>query len=119
MQKYRLSYLLPTYFLHISFISFISFIILFIGCNGSKNTDGTSFVLGQIQTVNNEPFAVLAVINDTSVYLLDCNDEIHQTLYKNQGKSAKVYYSSMYKNDEGLKVLKAVNVEILDEQDSN
>jgi hypothetical protein len=68
--------------------------------------------------VNNEPFAVLAVINDTSVYLIDCNDEIHKTLYSNQGKSAKIYYSSMYKNNEGLKVLNAVNAEILDEKES-
>jgi hypothetical protein len=112
MQKYTLSSLLPTHFPPVLLISFISFIILFIGCSGSENADGTSFVTGEIQMVNNEPFAVLAVVNDTTVYLIDCPDEIRELLYNNQGRSAKIYYNSIHKNEEGLKVLKALNVEL-------
>ena len=81
--------------------------------------DGTSFVIGQIQMVSNEPFAKLALINDESLYLLDCSEDVYKMLYNSQGKSAKIYYSGMYKNDEGLKVLKAINAEILTGQDSN
>jgi uncharacterized protein YcfL len=116
MQKYILSSLLPTSLLRFFVISFFIFLA---GCTGSKDMDGTSFVIGQIQMVSNEPFANLALINDASLYLLDCNEDVYKMLYNNQGKSVKIYYSSMYKNDEGLKVLKTINAEILTGPESN
>lgn len=116
MQKYSLSSLLPTSLL-LFFI--ISFFILLTGCTGSKDMDGTSFVIGQIQMVSNEPFAKLALINDATLYLLECDEDVYKMLYYNQGKSAKIYYNSMYKNDEGLKVLKTTNAEILAGPESN
>jgi hypothetical protein len=116
MQKYSLSSLLPTFLLQFFFISFF---ILLAGCAGSKDMDGTSFVIGQIQMVSNEPFAKLALINDASLYLLDCNEDVYKMLYNSQGKSAKIYYSSMYKNDEGIKGLKTINAEILTGPESN
>ncbi|HVO73665.1 MAG TPA: hypothetical protein VMT35_06555 [Ignavibacteriaceae bacterium] len=115
MQKYSLSSLLPIYLLQLFFISSI---ILLSGCSSSKDTDGTSFVTGQIQMVSNEPFAKLGLVNDATLYLLDCSKEMDEILYNNQGKFAKIYYSSVNKNDEGIKVLKVVNAEILTGRDS-
>ncbi len=103
-------------------LNIISLLFLFntlIGCSAAGNSAsdendkaGTNFVTGQILMVNNEPFARIAVITDKSVYLLDCPEEMRDALYQNQGRKAKVYYSSYSVNDESLKVLKVEKVEI-------
>jgi len=102
-------------------ISFsILLVILLIGCSASKNfasnendDNGTNFVTGQILMVNNEPFAKIAIVTDKSVYLLDIPEDVRKTLYQNQGRTAKVYYTGYSINDESIKVLKADKIEIM------
>ena len=93
----------------------ISLLFLFttlLGCSAESSTSNLNFITGQILMVNNEPFARVAIMTDTSVYLLDCPSEIEDTLYKNQGRTAKVYYNSIAINKESIKVLKVDKVEI-------
>jgi hypothetical protein len=105
-------------------ISTSSFLILFLGavlysCSSSsktslneKDSSGTNFVTGQILMVENEPFVKLALLSDSTVYLLECPDEMNNEIYKNQGKEAKVYYRKIFKNKESVKVLDVEKVEI-------
>lgn len=99
-------------------ISLLSALVILLGCSASKNSNsndqsGTNFVTGEILMVNNEPFAKIALINDTSLFLLDCSGKIRDALYNNQGKKAKIYYSSVSTNKEKIKVLKVDKVEII------
>ncbi len=102
----------------LNIISLLFLLLILLGCSTSENSassgqSGTNFVTGEILMVNNEPFARVALMNDTSLYLLDCSGEIKDTLYNNQGKKAKVYYSSVSTNNESIKVLKVDKVEII------
>ncbi|MEJ2105670.1 MAG: hypothetical protein P8X47_14010 [Ignavibacteriaceae bacterium] len=99
--------------------SILSAILLF-GCSASSNSasnendnNGTNFVTGQILMVNNEPFAKIAIVTDKAVYLLDIPEDVRKTLYQNQGRTAKVFYTSYTVNDESIKVLKADKIEIM------
>lgn len=83
--------------------------------NSGINESGTNFVVGQIQMVGNEPFTHLAVRNETSFYLLDCSGDVKDTVYNNQGRTAKIYFDKVTINDESIKVLKVDKVEILPE----
>ncbi len=103
-------------------ISFsILFSILLFGCSASNNStsnendkNGTNFVIGQILMVNNEPFSEVAIVTEKSVYLMDIPEDVRKTLYQNQGRTAKVYYTSYSINDESVKVLKADKIEIME-----
>lgn len=99
-------------------ISLLSSLVILLGCSASENSasddqSGTNFVTGELLMVNNEPFARIALMNDTSLFLLDCPDGIKDILYNNQGKKAKVFYSSVSTNQEKIKVLKVDKVEII------
>jgi hypothetical protein len=102
-------------------ISFsILFAILLFGCSASNSTsnenddNGTNFVTGQILMVNNEPFSRVAIVTEKSVYLMDVPEDVKKTLYQNQGRTAKVYYSGYSINDESVKVLKVDKIEIME-----
>ena len=99
-----------------------SFLLLFVNilcCSSQsdsvkeKDNSGTNFVTGKILMAQNEPFTELALVTDNSVYLLDCPDEIKEIIYNNQGKTAKVYYSNVSKNEESVRVLQVDKVEII------
>jgi hypothetical protein len=104
----------------IEIISLLYFIIILLGCSSSSDSslqgedeNGINFVTGEILMVNNEPFAKIALLNDKSLYLLDCPEDVGNILSKNQGKTAKVYYSSSSVNKESVKVLKVDKIEII------
>ena len=51
-----------------------------------------NFIIGQITVIGNEPFTELGVIvDDTTVFVLDCNKEIKEKLLKNQGENYKIF----------------------------
>ena len=99
-------------------ISTLLLFITLIGCSSSQNSSndesGLKFVTGEIFLVNNEPFARIAVMNDKSLYLLDCSGKIKDSLSNNQGRRAKIYYSSVSVNKQSIKVLKVDKVELLE-----
>ena len=102
----------------------ISLLILFtslFGCSASNKStsdendnNGTNFVTGQILMVNNEPFAKVALVTEKSVYLMDIPEDVRKTLYQNQGRTARVYYTGYSINDESVKVLKVDKIEIME-----
>ena len=94
---------------------FLSFFILFftVGCSSSKENTSDKTITGQIQMVNNEPFAELALRNDDGLFILDCTGEAKETIYNNQGRTAKIYFSSVSSNNMKQKVLKVDKVELM------
>jgi hypothetical protein len=82
-----------------------------------QNDSGATFVTGQILMAQNEPFAKLALVADSTVYLLNYPDEMKEPLMKNQGKIARVYYKSISKNTDSVNVLNVDKVEILNSKD--
>jgi hypothetical protein len=100
-------------------ISCLLSVINLLSCSSTDNSSlkdkdpGTKFVTGEIVMVGNEPFTRLALADDDSLYLMDCPDEIEEILYSNQGKTAKIFFSSTSTNKESFKVLKVEKVEIL------
>ena len=109
----------------IKIISLFIIIMLLSGCSTSKDSslqgedeNGIKFVTGEILMVNNEPFARIALLNDKSLFLLDCPEDVNNILSKNQGKTAKVYYSSSTINKESIKVLKVDKIEIVNGKSS-
>ncbi len=94
------------------FLSF--FVLLFtVGCSSSKNNMSEKTVTGQIQMVNNEPFAELALRNEDGLFILDCTGKAKETIYNNQGRTAKIYFSSISTNNMKQKVLKVEKVELI------
>lgn len=94
------------------FLSF--FVLLFtVGCSSSQNNLSGNTVTGQIQMVNNEPFAELALRNNNGLFILDCSGAVKDTIYYNQGKTAKIYFSSVATNKMNQKVLKVEKVELV------
>ena len=94
------------------FLSF--FVLLFtVGCSSSQNNLSGKTVTGQIQMVNNEPFTELALRNNNELFILDCSGAAKDTIYNNQGKTAKIYFSSVATNKMNQKVLKVEKVELL------
>jgi len=73
--------------------------------------NSSSAVEGKIVKVGNEPFTELAIqINDNSIYILDCNTELSDSLSNNQGESYKIYFNKKTKTDLGTKI-KVTSVE--------
>ena len=79
-----------------------------------NDNNGTNFVTGQILMVNNEPFAKVALVTEKSVYLMDIPEDVRKTLYQNQGRTARVYYTGYSINDESVKVLKVDKIELME-----
>lgn len=90
------------------------FIIIYaVGCDSSNmNMKGNS-VTGQIQMVNNEPFTELALRNKEGMFLLDCKGAVRDTIYNNQGRTAKIYFSKISTNKMNQKVLTVEKVELM------
>ena len=91
----------------------LAFIII-ISCSGQKienNMNSNSTVEGKIVKVGNEPFTELGIqINDTSIYVLECDDDLYDSLSSNQGEMYKVYFSKKTETEMGTKI-KVTNVE--------
>ncbi len=66
------------------------------GCFSHQDSLKAKFVVGQVVVVGNEPFTNLAVkINSTSTYVLKCDKETKELLWKNQGRIIKIFYDSV------------------------
>ena len=89
-------------------------LILIFSCSDKRignSTDSNSTIEGRIVKVGNEPFTKLAIqINDTTIYLLDCKDELADSLSNKQGEMYKVYFNKKIETELGTKVI-VTNVE--------
>ncbi|MCU7494868.1 MAG: hypothetical protein HF314_17395 [Ignavibacteria bacterium] len=87
------------------------FALLFVSCSSSKDSArGVKTVKGRVFVVGNSPFTRMALQTDsTTVYLLDCSDEIRKQLSSHQGKFAEVSYEDTVQTPQGktLKVIEA------------
>jgi len=87
---------------------------MIVSCSGQKienNMNSNSTVEGKIVKVGNEPFTELAIqINDTSIYILDCDDKLSDSLSSNQGEMYKIYFNKKTETDMGTKI-KVTNAE--------
>ena len=51
-----------------------------------------NFIIGQITVVGNEPFTELGImVDDTTVFVIDCSKEMKEALRKNQGQIYKLF----------------------------
>ena len=119
-------YILKKIMKNVSLVLSLSIILLLgniLSCSSQSeslkggNNSGTNYVKGKILMAQNEPFAKLALVTDSTVYLLNYSDEIKEILYNNQGKTAKVYYKSISRNEESINVLNVDKVEIVNSND--
>jgi len=63
-------------------------------CGCKKISAEEKIVKGYITVVGNEPFSKLAVkTNDDKVYILKCNKEMEDFLYRQQGNYYLIYFS--------------------------
>jgi hypothetical protein len=77
----------------------------------SSNAQEENTVKGAIAVVGNEPFTRLAIIvDDSTVYILDCSKELKKELLKNQGRKYAIEFSKSRKelDSEVITVEKAV-----------
>ncbi len=94
------------------FLAVLLIIPLINGCS-SKDSMESKSVVGEIEVVGNEPFINLAVkINPTNTYILNCNNETKELLFKNQGKMVKIFYDSV-DNDKVPKEIDVKKAEII------
>jgi hypothetical protein len=105
MKRYSL---IPTFFLAA---------LLYAGCCSSKTVFALpQKMVGEIMVVGNEPFTRLAVRAETGeLYLINCNEEIRQSLLSHQGKLAELFYNELQKKSSGNE-LKIIKVNILSRQ---
>lgn len=91
------------------------FAILLIGCtkenvkhtttSAAKNFLNNNVIEGQITVVGNEPFTELGLmVNDSTVYMLDCSKEIKNTLLKNQGSFYKIFFTKKTESKNGIRL---------------
>ncbi len=77
----------------------------------SSDIDNNAFVEGRITVVGNEPFTQLGLsVNDSIVFLLDCNKKLKENLLHNQGQFYKIQFSERKETENGT-MLKVVNSE--------
>ncbi|MCP5061995.1 MAG: hypothetical protein GY936_05970 [Ignavibacteriae bacterium] len=101
----------------------ILFIVSLMSCSSEKvnyeekvqhkTSVKKSFIIGQIAVVGNEPFTELGlIVNDTTVYTLDCNKELKETLLKNQGQNYKIFIKDgiKYETKNKLSVIAAEKI---------
>lgn len=80
-----------------------------INKTASNNPDSNQTVEGNITVVGNEPFTHLGLsVNDSIVYLLDCNKDLEKNLMQNQGRFYKIQYNEKKETENGI-MLKVVN----------
>lgn len=75
-------------------LSIFSSLIVSSCCSCKNVATDKNVVKGYITVVGNEPFAKLAIkTDDDKIYILSCNKELENELYKQQGN----YYSITFK----------------------
>jgi len=71
----------------------------------------SNYYNGRITTVGNEPFTKLGlIINDSTIYILKCDNNTQNKLMMNQGKSFKVFYDNKI-DSIGTTVLNVIKIE--------
>ncbi len=61
--------------------------------SNSKTNTKDVFYEGKITVVGNEPFSKLGLmVNDSTIYILECDKETEDSLLKNQGKFYKIFF---------------------------
>ncbi|MCL6100541.1 MAG: hypothetical protein M1391_18440 [Bacteroidetes bacterium] len=91
---------------------FLSIVFLFsvtyfaaCSCNCGDSDSQSNSVKGYIAVVGNEPFTKLAIqTDDNKTYILQCSKELHDELWKQQGRFYVIQYGDMRK-EEGMDVL--------------
>ena len=87
-------------------------ILQFSGCScNCGKISSENFVKGVITVVGNEPFTKLAIkTDDDKIYVLQCEKELHDDLWKKQGSVYYILYESLKKElgDSVITVEKAV-----------
>jgi hypothetical protein len=86
--------------------------LIIISCSNEKlnrtissDLDSSNFIEGRITTIGNEPFTYLGLsVNDSAVYILDCDKQLEETLKKNQGELYKVTFNEKNKTADGIKI---------------
>lgn len=69
------------------------------------STENLTFV-GQLTKVGNEPFTKLGLmVNDTTIYILECNDSTTNELKNSQGQKFKIYANKKVKTELGTKII--------------
>lgn len=91
-------------------------LISVVSCSSSKDSarEGEVKTLqGRVFVVGNSPFTHMALQTDsTTVYLLDCSDEIQKKLSEHQGNLAEISYNGTTQTPEG-KALKVIGASLL------
>jgi hypothetical protein len=68
---------------------------------------------GRITNVGNEPFTQLGIIlDDTTVYLLECDNDTKTALQKDQGQLYRIFAKEKVETEFGMKLL-VYNTEII------
>lgn len=84
-------------------------LVLLISCsdkNIGNSSDSNSTVEGRIVKVGNEPFTKLAIqINDSTIYILDCKEEMSDSLVNKQGQLYKIYYNEKIETKMETKII--------------
>jgi hypothetical protein len=94
----------------------ILFLIIVISCSNEKinktdssDIDSNKFIEGRITVVGNEPFTNLGLlVNDSTIYLLDCNKDLKASLLQNQGQLYKIQFNEKKETEYGT-TLKVIN----------
>ena len=70
-----------------------------------KTSVDSTFYEGQITVVGNEPFTKLAlIIDDTTIYTLECDKATKDSLWKNQGKYYRIFANEKIVTKTGTKL---------------
>ena len=103
------------------FIAFIAFTtMVVISCSSCKSdtieksdmnkinsiSNGNLTFEGRIAVVGNEPFTKLGLfVNDSTIYILECENDIEETLKKNQGYLYKITAKEKTRTEFGIKLI--------------
>ncbi|HEX2866628.1 MAG TPA: hypothetical protein VHO03_06280 [Ignavibacteriales bacterium] len=90
-------------------------LISFVSCSSSKDSaqGEVKTLKGRVFVVGNSPFTHMALQTDsTTVYLLDCSQEIQKQLSEHQGNLAEISYKGTVQTPEG-KALKVIGANLL------
>lgn len=93
-------------------------LLLSASCSSSKDSaqGEVKTIKGRVFVVGNSPFTHMALQTDsTTVYLLDCSEEIRKQLSEHQGNFAEVSYKDTVETPEG-KALKVTGASLLPKQ---
>jgi len=107
--------------MHLKVIIFLIFTsIIIFSCSSCKTDESAKeemnekltststenlFFEGQITVVGNEPFTKLGlIVNDSTVYMLECNQETKDKLLNNQGHFYKIFVKEKIETKTGIKL---------------